>query len=561
MRKRRDAADCSAESEHVTPRGEQASPLTRTKTRGPLRGRVFIASLASLAGAVCLALAGPASASPPTPPFTQCPGYGFDSSCAVLLVVNAHGGLESWVDPSQESYDAETDQLVGVLNDSSSTVTSLTLTGNNIFGFDGKGLCSDSKNGEPGFRPAPAGCPFGETGYEGPDTSFSGYLEEDLDEDANDGTVNFENGTIEAGKSAYFTLVGAPEVSCHETACEPTSLHTTLSGDSESGTEITVPEGTPVSDNVTLSGANASAASGDIDYSVFRDARCEELVAEEEVAVTNGSVPALGPATFGPGTYYWTMSYPGDSHNGASQAACGSEVENVTASTSMTTSLSGGAQTGTSVNVVNVTPVTDQATLGGANASSASGTLIYKVYSDNVCQDVVAESDVLVSGGSVPASSPVEVGLGTYYWRAFYLGDAHNSASETACGSEVETVSAPCSALHGRGSSGGAEPTSIKESVNTGLGGTQALKVSYPGARLKLTHLASASCVFRDGGAEKTFSGRGSAKQHKTLGYEVSFSITLAGGHTYVTIVVERAHRVIKEVVHQQLTTSKERIT
>ena len=87
-----------------------------------------------------LAFASTASASPPTPPFHQCPAYGFDTSCAVLLVINEHGGVESYVDPSQGPYDGDEDVLVGVQNNSGSTVTSVSLKGNDLFGFDGDGL-------------------------------------------------------------------------------------------------------------------------------------------------------------------------------------------------------------------------------------------------------------------------------------------------------------------------------------------------------------------------------------------------------------------------------------
>jgi len=70
-------------------------------------------------------------------------------------------------DPSQGPFDGADDTLIGVLNSSSDTITSIQLSSDtDLFGFDGDGLCTAS--------PQPAGCPFGPTGYEGPDTSFAG---------------------------------------------------------------------------------------------------------------------------------------------------------------------------------------------------------------------------------------------------------------------------------------------------------------------------------------------------------------------------------------------------
>ena len=297
-----------------------------------------------------LAFASTASASPPTPPFKQCPAYGFDTSCAVLVVVNAHGGFESYTDPSQGPFDGKEDVLIGVQNNSSSSVTSVTLKGNDLFGFDGDGLCSGLKESESEeyFAPSPAGCPFGRTGYEGPNTSFSNYKEEDAEQDADEGTVNFLNGSVEPGESSYFSLESRPVVNCAETACETTALSTELSGGSQSGTAITVSDETAVRDSATLSGTNAAIATGTIGYKVYSDPECKDLVAEAgEVTVTGGGAAAPShPETLSPGTYYWQASYSGDSHNGSSQSACGSEVETVESAVTCS-KLDGNAHIGT----------------------------------------------------------------------------------------------------------------------------------------------------------------------------------------------------------------------
>ena len=133
------------------------------------------------------------SSAAPSPPFGECPAIGDDASCGVLIVVNPDGTTTSYVDSSQGPVDGSDDVLVGILNTSASTVTTVPLTGNGIFALDGDGLCT--------LPNAPSGCPFGPTSYEGPNTSFSIT-------DENTGAVMFANG-LAPGASAYFSLEGA----------------------------------------------------------------------------------------------------------------------------------------------------------------------------------------------------------------------------------------------------------------------------------------------------------------------------------------------------------------
>src|SRR5689334_22440376 len=85
------------------------------------------AAIASLTTLLVLALAGPAAASPPTPPFTQCPALGFDTSCAILIVVEPNESLVSYADPTQGPFDGIEDTLIGVQNESKTTVKSIAL--------------------------------------------------------------------------------------------------------------------------------------------------------------------------------------------------------------------------------------------------------------------------------------------------------------------------------------------------------------------------------------------------------------------------------------------------
>lgn len=117
------------------------------------------------------------------------------------------------------------------------------------------------------------------------------------------------------------------------------------------------------------------------------------------------------------------------------------------AATTVTTSLAGGTKTGAVITVPSGTAVRDSATLAGANAATATGTVTYTVYSDAACSTVAAAGAAQAIGtpGTLPSSKAVTLSTArTYYWKASYSGDANNAASASTCGpaGEVETVTA-----------------------------------------------------------------------------------------------------------------------
>lgn len=141
-----------------------------------------------------------------------CPAVGDATGCAVVIDISPlalgspsvatspsiPAGLFFYTFPGGFIDPVGDDPLIGVTNDTSSTVDAITLTGPGIFAFDGDGLCSGSWTG------TPTGCPFDLTLYAGPGTSFSGY-----DSLGNVGVVNFTGG-LAPGASAYFSLQDAP---------------------------------------------------------------------------------------------------------------------------------------------------------------------------------------------------------------------------------------------------------------------------------------------------------------------------------------------------------------
>jgi hypothetical protein len=391
------------------------------------------------------------------------------------------------------------------------------------------------------------------------------------------------------------------EIETVEGVPKPTQLATTLSGEGATGASITVREGAAVKDFAAISGENAAVATGTIEYRVYADAECKHLVA------TAGSETLGGGARLGSeaktlrpaGSYFWQASYSGDAANAASKSVCGSEVETVEAPsapapTQIVTALTGEGRTGGAITVSEGAIVSDSAMLSGANAARATGSVQYAVYSDAACTKLFATAGtVTVSAGSVPASQLKVLPPGrTYYWQASYGGDAANQPSESACGSEIETVerasssqppaptppppplagegegagggviassssrpSAPCRAVVGGGRWGarGAARGAVAFDLSTEPARRAELRTFAPRARLRASvgSLDSARCLALPGGFE--FRGSGPASVNRKGGYEASFAVRAKDGSTFYTLTLTRGGRTVFRLRHRKL--------
>ena len=76
-----------------------------------------------------------------------------DKSCQFLITIT-NAGTSVAQDTTQGPYEASDDSLIGVQNNSSSSITALPLSspGTTLFGFEADGLC------DPGTQPLPSGC-------------------------------------------------------------------------------------------------------------------------------------------------------------------------------------------------------------------------------------------------------------------------------------------------------------------------------------------------------------------------------------------------------------------
>lgn len=174
------------------------------------------------AGLLLTAIAAPAEATTPPAPFSQCPPVGADSECGVLLTINPDGSV-TVTGSGQGPFDGVEDTLIGVQNNSAVSVPMLSLSGNSSpFAFEGDGLCAYIYCSYPNA-----------TGYEGPNTSFSNY-----GPTGTSGDVNFLNGGIPSGGSAYFSLEGAVTAqNLVITPPTPTDPPISATGNNTQGTE------------------------------------------------------------------------------------------------------------------------------------------------------------------------------------------------------------------------------------------------------------------------------------------------------------------------------------
>ncbi|MHB8531578.1 MAG: hypothetical protein ACYDC2_02545, partial [Solirubrobacteraceae bacterium] len=251
-------------------------------------------------------------------------------------MATAGGRLEAFNDPRTGPFGDSDDVLIGVQNDSPAPLESVPIDSVEMFSFDSDGVCTGA------HAPAPAGCPFGPTGYEGPGVEIVRY-----GNGRGPGAIGFAGGGLAPGASAYFSLEGISlegrsELSCgpeegHE-GChvlEPTTVELSLSGGGKSGPSLPVADGVPATGAVKLAGLGGGpgigAAGGTIEYEVFSDVQCTHLAATSgTVVVAGGAAPASGGVTLPVGTYYWRATYSGDGQHAGFQTPCGAVLEFVT---------------------------------------------------------------------------------------------------------------------------------------------------------------------------------------------------------------------------------------
>jgi Bacterial Ig-like domain (group 3) len=195
-----------------------------------------------------------------------------------------------------------------------------------------------------------------------------------------------------------------------------TQISTSLSGGGQSGSTITIPAGTSVTDQATLSGANTGTAGGTVTYTVYQAPGCTTVYADGGTkTVTNGVVPASNAVQLdSAGTYNWVASYSGDPTHNASTSGCGDEVATVTGAQPVATSLTVSAATGDFADATTVSAVLKKASDSSAIAGKSVTLTLNGSEHCTATTDATGTASCQVTPGE-PA--------GTYPLTASFAGD------------------------------------------------------------------------------------------------------------------------------------------
>jgi hypothetical protein len=197
--------------------------------------------------------------------------------------------------------------------------------------------------------------------------------------------------------------------------------------------------GGKVHDTAHLSGGNSPA--GQIVFRLYApgDATCSKppVFTATKAVTGNGNYASAAYAPTRPGTYRWTARYSGDAKNAVRISACGASGESVTvskASPTLTTTASPSVALGGKVH--------DTARLAGGHVPK--GRLTFRLYGpgDPTCSKPprFITTKPVSGNGSYSSADFTPTAVGTYRWRAFYMGDAGNKPVAGACNAEGESV-------------------------------------------------------------------------------------------------------------------------
>ncbi len=254
---------------------------------------------------------------------------------------------------------------------------------------------------------------------------------------------------VYSGDSNYTGSVSACEPL--EVGQAPTSVTTTLYDASTSQpAPASLPVGATVYDTSVVHHTGSPTPTGTVTYTFFRSGTCSSGTVTGTEVVTlnaNGAVPDSadhGPLTAADSPYAFQAIYSGDSNytGGASDCEPLTVVKaSPTLSTQLKIKINGIGYDLQNPVFVDAT-VYDTASLSGAY--NPTGTISYKVYSDNTCKTQIADVTPFpddLSGGVIPDSADrIFKAIGNWWYQAVYSGDGNNDGATSSCASERVAV-------------------------------------------------------------------------------------------------------------------------
>lgn len=133
-----------------------------------------------------------------------CPTTSYtNTDCGYILTINPGGVVSGSAVAGANPYDGSEDSLVGIVNNSGASYTgSIALSGSDIFGFDGDGICTFIGGTSAGsYCSASATAGVDPQDYAGPLNTFTVTT-------SDSGTVNVTG--LAAGASTFFSLENSP---------------------------------------------------------------------------------------------------------------------------------------------------------------------------------------------------------------------------------------------------------------------------------------------------------------------------------------------------------------
>jgi hypothetical protein len=119
----------------------------------------------------------------------------------------------------------------------------------------------------------------------------------------------------------------------------PTAISTIQHSGPAQGADLSIAAGTiGESDTARITGANASSATGTVDFALYNNSSCTGapvFSGTGEASAGTASIADDASPGLAPGKYYWKAAYTGNTTNGASVSNCGSEVLTVSTATTL----------------------------------------------------------------------------------------------------------------------------------------------------------------------------------------------------------------------------------
>ncbi|HEY6197522.1 MAG TPA: hypothetical protein VI231_02840, partial [Candidatus Binatia bacterium] len=374
--------------------------------------------------------------------FAQTPGvsgsfafqasYGGDNTyntklgpCEVLSVAKIEATVST--DIHDASHNVVTSVAAGTTVHDKATVSGAvgTPTGTVTVSWFTNGTCAGSPAQTSGALTLASGAVDGTTFTQTPSTSGSFAFQASY---SGDGTYNVKLGPCEPLSVGKIDPIVA------------TDIH-----DASHAVIIAALSGTSVHDSAAVSGSLATPT-GTVTFKWFSNGTCSgtALATSSPLALSGGAVDASSfaqiPDFHVSSTYAFQATYNGDGVYNAKTGPCES-LSITSRTTGITTSLSGGGQSGTSITIQAGTSVTDSASLNGATAN-AGGTVTYTIYTDGTCTTVFAAGGTkTVTNGVIPNSNSITfLQTGTFFWKVDYSGDISNASSTSGCSEQVTVL-------------------------------------------------------------------------------------------------------------------------